>query len=48
MDLETGLLAPAGNRALKLPFKAGTEPTDLARETGRFGGEEIDFVESRF
>ncbi len=48
VDLETGLLAPAGNRALKLPFKAGTEPTDLARETGRFGGEEIDFVESRF
>lgn len=48
VDLETGLLAPAGNRALKLPFKAGTEPTEVARKAGQFGGADVDLVEGRF
>ena len=48
VDLETGMLAPAGNRSLKLPFKAGTEPTELARKAGQFDGSEVDLIEGRF
>jgi len=48
VDLATGLLAPAGNRSLKLPFKAGTQPTELARKAGQFDGAEVDLVEGRF
>lgn len=48
IDVETGLLAPPGNRALNLPFREGTEPTDSARETGSFDNRDLDMVEGRF
>lgn len=48
IDRATGLLAPPGNRALKLPFRTGTEPTEYARRAGSFGAQDIDMIESRF
>lgn len=48
IDVETGLLAPSGNRALNLPFKSGTEPTEEARAAGSFDNRDLDLVEGRF
>lgn len=48
IDAESGLLAPPGNRALNLPFKSGTEPTEAAREAGSFDNRDLDLVEGRF
>ncbi len=48
IDAETGLLAPPGNRALNLPFKSGTQPTEAAREAGSFDNRDLDLVEGRF
>lgn len=48
IDVETGLLAPSGNRALQLPFRDGTEPTEMAREAGSFDNRDLDMVEGRF
>ncbi|MEZ4432488.1 MAG: PBP1A family penicillin-binding protein [bacterium] len=48
IDVETGLLAPPGNRALNLPFREGTEPTESAREAGSFDNRDLDLVEGRF
>ncbi|MCA9541302.1 MAG: PBP1A family penicillin-binding protein [Myxococcales bacterium] len=48
IDVESGLLAPSGNRALNLPFRQGTEPTEFAREAGSFDNRDLDLVEGRF
>lgn len=48
IDVESGLLAPPGNRALNLPFRQGTEPTESAREAGSFDNRDLDLVEGRF
>lgn len=48
VDRATGLLAPPGNAALNLPFKSGTEPTDMAPRAGSFDQRDLDVVEGRF
>jgi len=48
VDYRTGLLAVKGNRALSLPFKVGTEPTEQASRMGSFDQRDLDSVEGRF
>ena len=36
IDLESGLLAPPENPSLNLPFKRGTEPSEVAQKAGSF------------
>ncbi len=48
VDTDSGLLAPKGNRALELPFRSGTEPTEVATRAGSFDDRDLDSVEGRF
>ena len=48
VDRATGLLAPSGNPSLNLPFKRGTEPTEMAPRIGSFDHRDLDAVEGRF
>lgn len=49
VDRRSGLLAPRGNRALHLPFRSGTEPTEQARRMGQgFDDRDLDLIEGRF
>lgn len=48
IDVDTGLLAPPGNRALSLPFREGTAPTESAQRAGSFDNRDLDMVEGRF
>ena len=48
IDLESGLLAPTGNRSLHLPFRQGTQPLEAAPEAGSFDNQDLDLVEGRF
>jgi len=48
IDKGTGLLAPPGNPALRLPFRQGTEPQEWAPKRGRLLDGELDLMEGRF
>ena len=48
VDPRSGLLAAKGGRALRLPFKQGTQPVRRAKRAGTFDATDVDMVEGRF
>lgn len=48
IDYSSGMLAAPGRRAINLPFKKGTVPTEQARRAGSFDNRDLDLVEGRF
>ncbi|MEE2787182.1 MAG: PBP1A family penicillin-binding protein [Myxococcota bacterium] len=48
IDKRTGLLARTGRPSVRLPFRAGTEPTDRAESTERVRIREVEHLEGRF